>query len=135
MIKIIIADDHPIFREGLIKIIEKTREMRVIAEAESGEELLKKFAVNPCDVVLLDISMPGKGGVETLGQLKESQPGTKILVLSMHSEDKYALRILKWGAAGYLTKDKAPRELIEAIRKVHSGGRYISPTLAEKLLY
>ncbi|HUU30042.1 MAG TPA: response regulator transcription factor [archaeon] len=135
MIKIIIADDHPIVREGLKKILDKYSDIVVAGEAASAEELLSELRKNDYDVALLDITMPGRGGVEILGQLRVEKPDLRILVLSFHSEEHYAVRVLREGASGYLTKDKAPLELVEAIRKVAAGGKYVSPSLAEKLAF
>ena len=132
MIRIIITDDHPIFREGLKRIIEKTSDMVVADEASTGEELLGKVGEKSLDLVLLDIAMPGRGGLEILDQLKTTNPNLRILVLSMYPEERYAVRVLKSGAAGYLTKDEASDELIKAIRKISDGGKYVSPSLAEK---
>lgn len=132
MIRIIITDDHPIFREGLKRIIEKTSDMVVADEASTGEELLGKVGEKNLDLLLLDIAMPGRGGLEILDQLKTTNPNLRILVLSMYPEERYAVRVLKSGAAGYLTKDKASDELIKAIRKISDGGKYVSPSLAEK---
>ncbi len=135
MVRIIIVDDHPIVREGLKKILENTPDITVVDEADSGEELLNKIRKNNYDLILLDISMPGRGGLELLEQLKLEKHNLKILILSIHSEENYAVRALRTGASGYLTKDKAPFELIEAIRKVSRGGKYVSPSLAEKLAF
>ena len=135
MVRIIIVDDHPIVREGLKKILENTPDITVVDEAGSGEELLNKIRKNNYDLILLDISMPGRGGLELLEQLKLEKHNLKILILSIHSEENYAVRALRTGASGYLTKDKAPFELIEAIRKVSRGGKYVSPSLAEKLAF
>ena len=133
MIKVMIADDHPIIREGLKKIISKTHDMTVTDEASSGEELLKKIKVNTYDVIILDISIPDKSGLEILKDLQNRTQKTAVLILSMHPEDLYAIRALKAGASGYLTKGGDTEELITAIRKVARGGRYVSPNLAEKL--
>jgi len=135
MIRIIIADDHPIVREGLKKVLEKNPDMTVADEVSTGEELINKARTNDYDVVLLDITMPGKGGLEILEQLKKEKPKLRILVLSIHPEEQYAIRVLKAGASGYLSKDKAPYELLEAIRKVAQGGKYVSASLAEKLAF
>ncbi len=134
MIKIIIADDHPIVREGLKKIVEKTSDIVVADEASTGEELLIKLC-NDHDIVLLDISMPGIGGLEVLERLRTQKHKLRIIVLSMHSEENYAVRVLRAGASGFLTKDKAPYELIDAIRKVSLGGKYVSSSLAEKMVF
>ncbi len=133
MIKIIIADDHAIVREGLKQIISENSRMIVTAEASNGREVLNKIRSGDFDVLVLDITMPGRDGIETLKQLKVEEPKLPILVLSMHSEQQYALRVIKAGAAGYLTKESAPEELIGAIQRVSSGRKYISMALAEIL--
>jgi two-component system, NarL family, invasion response regulator UvrY len=135
MIKVLIADDHAVVREGLKQILAGTSDMNVIQEASNGQEVLDKVRVNPVDVVVLDISMPGRSGLDTLMQLKREHPALPVLVLSMHSEDQFAVRILKAGARGFLTKETAPDQLVSALRKVVTGGKYISPTLAEKLAF
>src|SRR5690349_1799489 len=118
MLKIFIADDHPIVREGLKQIIAKTQDMSVAGEASDGQELLTKIRGQHIDVVLLDISMPGRSGLDVLKQLKTQMPRLPLLVLSQHPEDEYALRVLRAGASGYLTKESASEQLITAIRKV-----------------
>ena len=133
MINIIIADDHEIVRAGLKQLISDSQELQVKGEARDGQELLEKVRVDNFDVVLLDIKMPGRSGLEILKQLKVEFPDTPVIVLSMHPEDQYAVRTIKAGASGYLTKETAGEKLIEAIKKVYKGGKYISPTLAEKL--
>ena len=133
MISILIADDHPIFRKGLLQILNEKAGMFAVDEAGSGEEALIKACKNNYDLVLLDISMPGRGGLDVLKVLKIQCPKVPVLVLSMHPEDQYALRTLRSGAAGYLTKGSASDELLNAINKVLSGGKYVSSTLAEKL--
>jgi DNA-binding NarL/FixJ family response regulator len=133
MIKILIADDHAIVREGLKQILAETSDMIVADEAADGKEVLEKVRKNCYDVVVLDISMPGKCGLDILKQLNYEKLNLPVLVLSMHSEEQYAIRVLKAGASGYLTKESAPDELIKAIRKVSRGGKYITSTLAEKL--
>jgi DNA-binding NarL/FixJ family response regulator len=133
MIKILIADDHAIVRKGLKQILADAADIASIDEASSGQEALKKVRENNYNMVLLDISMPGMSGVDVLKQLKTERPKLPVLILTMHPEDQYAVRILKAGASGYLTKESAPDELISAIQKVSQGGRYISPSLAEKL--
>jgi DNA-binding NarL/FixJ family response regulator len=109
--------------------------MAVTAEAGDGHEALKVIQSEPCDVVLLDITMPNKSGLDVLKQLHSEAPRLPVLVLSMHAEDQYAVRVLRAGAAGYLTKESAPAKLVQAIRKVVRGGKYVSTTLAEKLVY
>ena len=132
MIKILIADDHQIVREGLKKIVEANG-LTVVAEAGTGHEALERARETRPEVVLLDVSMPGKGGLETAQELKARDPRLRVLMLTVHPEDHYAVRCLKGGADGYLTKDVAPGQLVEAIRKVHNGGKYVSPALAERL--
>ena len=133
MLKILIADDHPVFRRGLKQIIAETTDIVVADEAADGLEVLNKVKVGDFDVVLLDISMPGKTGIDVLAQLKYERPKLPVLMLSMHPEEQYAVRALRAGASGYLTKESAPDELVGAIRKVSTGGKYVSASLAEKL--
>ena len=135
MIKILIADDHRIVREGLKQILAETSDMVVADEASNTQEVLKKVWDNEYDVLLLDISMPGRSGLDILKQLKSDRPKLSVLVLSMYSEEQYALRALKAGASGYMTKESAADELIEAIRKVSTGRKYISPSVAERLAF
>ncbi len=134
MIKVLIVDDHAIVRQGLKRILAETPDMTVAGEAENGVEALKKTREGEWDVILLDVSMPGRNGVDTLKQIMRENRGGKVLILSMYPEDQYAVRLLKAGAAGYMTKETAPGELVEAIRKVAQGRKYISPALAERLL-
>jgi len=133
MIKILIADDHTIVREGLKQIIINTAGMVVTGEAANGQETLDLIRKNNFDVILLDIAMPEKDGLAILKQLKREKIELPVLVLSMHPEEQYAVRVLKMGAAGYLTKASASDELIKAIRKISTGKKYISDSLAEKL--
>lgn len=135
MIRVLIADDHPIVREGLKQILSDTDDILVIGEADSGQAVLNYTAKTNYDVILLDISMPGRDGLEVLKELKQLKPKLPVLVLSMYPEEHYAVRVLRSGASGYLTKSSAPDELISAIRKVASGRKYISATLAERLTY
>ncbi|MFC1964114.1 response regulator [Chloroflexota bacterium] len=135
MLKILIADDHAIVRQGLKQIVTETRDMIVAGEASNGLELLNKLKDEDYDVVVLDITMPGRNDIDILRQLRTERPGLPILMLSIHPEEQYALRALKAGASGYLTKESAPDELVVAIRKVSSGGKYISASLAEKLAF
>jgi two-component system invasion response regulator UvrY len=135
MIRALIADDHAVVRQGLKQILGDTPEMLVAGEATNGQEVLDKVRAEPWDVVVLDISMPDRSGLDVLKQLRSERPKLPVLVLSMHSEDQYAVRVLKAGASGYLTKDSAPDELVKAIRKVVSGGTYVSSFLAEKLAF
>jgi two-component system, NarL family, invasion response regulator UvrY len=133
MIRILIADDHPIVRAGLRRIAEDDRGISVTAEAPSGDAALLALRQHVADVVLLDVSMPGTPFTETLRLLREEHPTVRVLVLSAHPEDQWAIRALRGGASGYLTKDHSPEQLLDAIRRVHRGGRYVSPTLAERL--
>ena len=133
MIRILIADDHTIVRKGLRQIIDETTDMAVTDEASDGQEVLNKVRKDGFDMVLLDISMPGRTGLDILRELKTENPKLPVLVLSMYPEEQYAVRVLKAGASGYLTKESAPDELIAAIRKVSTGKRYVTPSLAEKL--
>jgi DNA-binding NarL/FixJ family response regulator len=135
MTNIIIADDHPIVRAGMKQIISEASDLVVAAEASDGRQLLSKIRAAPFDVVILDITMPHMDGLDVLKQLKIEKPKLPVIVLSVHPEDQYALRVLKAGASGYVTKASAPDELINAIRKVCSGGKYISPTIAEKMVF
>lgn len=133
MTRVLIADDHAVVRQGLRQILASTDDMTLAGEAQSGQHVLHLLEENEFDVVVLDISMPGSSGLDILGRLKEVQPGPRVLVLSIHPEDQYAMRVLRAGADGYLTKEAAPDELIAAIRKVARGGKYVSSSLAEKL--
>jgi DNA-binding NarL/FixJ family response regulator len=134
MIKIIIADDHPVVRFGMTKIVSKDPDIVVVGEAQSSHEVMELMRTRKVDVVVLDISMPGRSGLEILEQLKCEYPKIPVLILSMHSEEQYAVMAFKTGAAGYLTKKSALEELIMAIRKVASGGRYASTAFDEHLL-
>ncbi len=133
MIRLAIADDHPIVRQGLRRIASEGAEISVVGEASTAAELFRLLAGAAVDVVLLDVSMPGSTFVETLKDLREKHPSVKVLVLSVHPEDQWAVRALRAGAAGYLTKDHSPEQLVEAVRRVARGGKYVSEMLAEKL--
>ncbi|HEY5507088.1 MAG TPA: response regulator transcription factor, partial [Paludibacter sp.] len=135
MIKVFIVDDHEIIREGLKKILKEESDFVVVAEAQDGVEALEKIQHTDCDIMLLDMNMPGRSGIDLLSDLKIVKPQLHILVLSIHPEDKFALRTLKAGASGYLCKDTALDELVIAIRKIHTKGRYLSTTLAEQLAF
>jgi DNA-binding NarL/FixJ family response regulator len=134
MIKVFFAEDHTIVREGLKQILADTKDIIVAGEAADGEEALARIREEDYDVVVMDISMPGKSGLEVLKELKEIKPGLPVLILSMYPEDVYAVRSFRHGASGYLSKESAPTELIGAIRKVSAGSRYVSAALAEKLV-
>ncbi len=133
MIKILIADDHAIVREGLKQIVAEEKDMLVAGEAENANEMFELLKKDSFAIIILDISMPGRSGLEALRYLKKNYPETPALILSMFSEEQYGLRALKAGAAGYLKKVSAPTELVSAIRKIVSGGKYINQSLAEKL--
>lgn len=134
MIRILIVDDHAIVRQGLRRILGEAQGLEVVGEAANGIEALRRLRTERADIVLLDISMPEKNGFDTLKQIVEGNGGVRVLILSMYPEDQYAVRLMKAGAAGYLTKDSAPELLVEAIRKVIAGQKHISPVLAELLL-
>lgn len=133
MIHVLIADDHAVVRAGLRQIITQNNDMKVAAEAKDGIEVLKILKSEKVDVVVLDISMPGLSGAEVLKTIRREYPKIPVLMLSMYPEEQYALRVLKSGASGYLTKESAPELLISAIRKVVTGGKFISASVAEKL--
>jgi DNA-binding NarL/FixJ family response regulator len=132
MIRIVIADDHTIVREGLKQVLAAAGDLTLVAEAKNGGEVMQRVREFDFDVLLLDMSMPGKSGIELIKQVHGEKPKLRILVLSMHEEEQYAVRALKAGAAGYLTKESASDLLIAAIRKVAAGGAYITPVVAEQ---
>jgi DNA-binding NarL/FixJ family response regulator len=133
MIKILIIDDHPIVRRGLKEIVSEEPDIVVAGEAQNSREALELIRKQKWDVVVLDITMPDSNGLEILKQLRKERPKLPVLVLSIHSEEQYAVRVLKSGGAGFMNKETAPAELVKAIRKVVAGGKYVSPTLAERL--
>ncbi len=135
MIRVLIADDHAVVLEGLKQIVSETPDLVISAQARDGQEVLEKIRSNSVDVVLLDIAMRGRSGLDTLMRIRRERPNLPVLVLSMHPEDQYAVRVLKAGASGYSTKDSAPDQLITAIRQVVTGWKYVSPSLAEKLAF
>jgi len=135
VIRVIVAEDHAIVREGIKQLIGMARDLEVVGEAGNGEQLLECLRKTVCDVVLLDISMPGVNGLEAIPRIRALANGPAILVLSMHNETQMAARALKVGAAGYATKDSDPALLISAIRKVAGGGRYIDPELADRMVF
>ena len=134
MIRVLLADDHAIVRSGLREILESTGDIVVAAEANNGHDVLAKVRQEDLDVVVCDLSMPGRSGIELIKLIKAERPKLKVLVLSMHSEEQYAVRAVKSGASGYLTKESAPDELVAAIRRIAGGGAYISPETAERLV-
>jgi DNA-binding NarL/FixJ family response regulator len=133
MIKILIADDHPVVREGLKQILSKATDMEIGGEALNGQEVLDKIDAEDWDVILLDINMPGRDGIEVLKEIRKEYAKLPILILSIYPEEQMGVRVLKAGASGFLNKEIAPKELLTAIRKIHTGGKYVSPQLAEKL--
>lgn len=135
MIRVLLVDDHTILREGLKQILAECGDMAVGGEADNGHDALKKVRSEDWDVVVLDMSMPGRNGLELIKLIKDEKPRLPILILSMHREDQYAVRTLRAGASGYLSKDSASAQLVSAIRKVAGGGMFLSPEMAEKLAF
>lgn len=133
--KVLIVDDHAIVRAGMKQILAEHPEPIEVLEAGDGNEALRLLRAHDCDVLLLDIALPGKNGIELLGLIKAEWKKLPVLILSMYPEDQYAVRALRAGASGYMTKESAPDELLQAIHKVSAGGRYISPKVAEVLAY
>lgn len=134
-LKIFIADDHLLIREGLKKLLVYETDLKIVGEADNPDDTLDYISNNEVDILILDINLPGKSGLDILKQLKMFKPGLHVLILSMYPEEQFAERTLKAGASGYLTKESAPDELINAIRRVAKGGKYISHQLAEKLIF
>ncbi|HET7731028.1 MAG TPA: response regulator transcription factor [Usitatibacter sp.] len=133
MIRVVVADDHTIVREGLKQLLGAAGDLEVVGEAQNGHEVMERVRGMEFDLLLLDMSMPGKSGIELIKQVRAEKPKLRILVLSMHEEHQYAVRAIRAGAAGYLTKESASRQLVEAIRKVASGGAFISSEVAQQL--
>lgn len=133
-IAVLVADDHPVVRKGIRQILDDTPDIVVAGEATNAREVLAHVREEVCDVVLLDLTMPGSTGLDLLEAVRRERPELPVLVLSMHPEDQYAVRVLKAGAAGYMTKESAPDELVQAIRKVYAGGKYVTPSVAERLV-
>lgn len=131
--RVLIADDHPVVRRGLRQMLDAEQDLDVVLEAKDGHEVIEQSARVAWDVAVLDYNMPGKGGIELVKELRRRYPERPVLVLSMYPEDRYALRLLKAGASGYLNKESAADELVGALRKVAGGGRYVSAALGEKL--
>jgi DNA-binding NarL/FixJ family response regulator len=134
MIRVLLADDHAIVRAGLKEILTATGEIEIAAEATNGNEVLALVRAGEFDVAVLDMSMPGRSGIELIKLVKAEQPRLRVLVLSMHSEEQYAVRAVKAGASGYLTKESAADELVAAIRRIAAGGAYVTPETAERLV-
>jgi DNA-binding NarL/FixJ family response regulator len=134
MTRILIADDHAIVRSGLRQILINEQDLEVAGEARNGAEVFDLIRREPWDVLVLDVGMPGRSGIETLREVKRERPDLPVLILSIYPEDQYAVRAIKAGASGYLTKDSAPDELVKAIRKVLRGGKYISEAVADQLI-
>jgi DNA-binding NarL/FixJ family response regulator len=131
--RILIADDHAVVRQGLKRILAEAFKRASFGEAANSQQTLERVWKEPWDVVILDLTMPGRSGLEVLKEIKARRPTLPVLMLSMHPEDQFAVRLLKAGAAGYLTKESAPEELVGAVRKAVSGGRYVSPAVAERM--
>jgi DNA-binding NarL/FixJ family response regulator len=135
LIQVLVADDHPLLRSGLRHVLEQEPDFGKPGEAGDSEQVLEKLEERSWDVLVLDIAMPGRNGLETLSEIRKRRPGLPVLILSMHSEEQYAIRAIKAGASGYLTKNNAATELVRAIRKILSGKKYVSPALAEVLAH
>ena len=133
MIRILVADDHPLFRSGLKQVLAQEPDLVVAGEAEDSEQVLQRVAQEKWDIVILDITMPPRSGLDVLREIRRNHPDLPVLVLSMHGEDQFAVRAIKAGASGYISKVNAPTEVVRAIRKVLTGKKYISPRLAEIL--
>ncbi|MDH4233997.1 MAG: response regulator transcription factor [Gallionella sp.] len=133
MIRALITDDHAIVRQGLARILEKSQEIKIVAECDNGIDALNWLRSNDCDIALIDISMPGMNGVDLLKQIREEKPKLPVLIISIYPEDQYAVRLIKAGAAGYLAKGCAPAVVVDAVRQIAGGKKYISPAVAEML--
>jgi DNA-binding NarL/FixJ family response regulator len=134
VIRVLLADDHAIVRAGLKEILADTGDITVAGEATNGQEVMERVRGQDYDVAVLDMSMPGRSGIELIKQVKDEKPRLRILILTMHSEQQYAVRALKAGASGFLTKEAAAEQLVAAIRKIAGGGAYVSPETAERLV-
>ena len=134
-IKVIIADDHPLFRRGLKHAFSETPDIEVVDEAENGDDLLKKISGADLSVILMDLAMPGKTGLDLLKQLRDEQPKLPVLVLTVYPEEHYAVRYFKAGASGFITKESSTDQIYAAVRKVASGGKFASPEITEKLAF
>jgi DNA-binding NarL/FixJ family response regulator len=134
VIRVLLADDHAIVRAGLKELLADTGDITVVGEATNGQEVMERVRAQDYDVAVLDMSMPGRSGIELIKQVKDEKPRLRVLVLTMHSEQQYAVRALKAGASGFLTKEAAAEQLVAAIRKIAGGGAYVSPETAERLV-
>lgn len=135
MLKILIADDHPVVRQGVKQILTEELQLKQFGEARNAREVLENVSKKKWDILILDINLPDMNGLEILRQLKKVHPDLPVLVLTVFDEDQIAIRVLKAGASGFVTKETMPNELIAAVKKIHSGGKYVSPSLAEKLVF
>lgn len=135
MLKILIADDHPVVRQGVKQILAEELQLKQFGEARNAREVLENVSKKKWDILILDINLPDMSGLEILRQLKKVHPDLPVLVLTVFDEDQIAIRVLKAGASGFVTKETMPNELIAAVKKIHSGGKYVSPSLAEKLVF
>lgn len=135
MLRVLIADDHPVVRQGVKQILTEELELQQFGEARNAKEVLENVSRKKWDILILDINLPDMNGLEILRQLKKVHPDLPVLVLTVFDEDQIAIRVLKAGASGFVTKETMPNELIAAVKKIHSGGRYVSPSLAEKLVF
>ncbi len=135
MLKVLIADDHPVVRQGVKQILAEELQLKQFGEARNAREVLENVSKKQWDILILDINLPDMNGLEILRQLKKVHPDLPVLVLTVFDEDQIAIRVLKAGAAGFVTKETMPNELISAVKKIHSGGKYVSPSLAEKLVF
>ena len=135
MLKILIADDHPVVRQGVKQILTEELQLKQFGEARNAREVLENVSKKKWDILILDINLPDMSGLEILRQLKKAHPDLPVLVLTVFDEDQIAIRVLKAGASGFVTKETMPNELIAAVKKIHSGGKYVSPSLAEKLVF
>jgi DNA-binding NarL/FixJ family response regulator len=133
MVRLLIADDHRLFRQGLKRLLEEHSDLEVIAEAADCSEVIDVLRTQQIDVATLDLTMPGRGGVDLIAHAKQLQPGTRVLVITMHGEDPYVTQALRAGADGYMTKENAADDLVQAVRRVASGGRYVCSSVAESL--
>lgn len=133
--RLVVADDHAVVRKGIVQILQDADDLSVQGEAATGAELIELLRDQSWDAAILDLSMPGMNGLDLLKQIRALQPSLPVLILSVHPEDQYAVRALRAGAAGYLTKESAPNDLVNAVRKICAGGRYVSETLAEQLAF